>query len=275
MLSESFKSIPYNHGLAERLHIISAGDGPIILILHGWIASAAQWRQIIAGLPDGYTYLAVDLPGFGGSPPLPKEHINLVTYTEIISGLISSITESNKLYAIVGDSLGAILALRLLIAGRLNETHLFLCGCPSDGLPGIFKLSRVRGLVALYLRAIQMLPPSIANPLIKICSLVTLKNVRHIDTQMLSDIRRTDPLTAELTAKELCNPIIDDIPPQKIGDRCLIARGEKDIFVSAKSARALAERLGGDYFEFKGTRHNPKIESESKFIKNLCDFINR
>jgi pimeloyl-ACP methyl ester carboxylesterase len=229
----------------------------------------------MAALPDGYTFLAVDLPGFGESPPLPKEQINLATYTEIISGLISSITESNKLYAIVGDSLGAIVALRLLIAGRLNEPRLFLCGCPSNGLPGLFKLSRIRGLVALYLRAIQMLPPSIANPLIKICSLVTLKNIRYIDNQMLTDIRRADPLTAELTARGLCNPIIDEIPPQKFGDRCLIARGEKDIFVSAKAAKALSERLGGDYFEFEGARHNPKIESESEFIRKLSDFINR
>lgn len=275
MLSESFRSIPYNNGLAERLHVLSAGNGPVILILHGWIASASQWKQIIAALPDGYTYLAIDLPGFGESPPLPQVHINLVTYTEIISGLISSISESNKLYAVIGDSLGAILALRLLDSGSLDESRLFLCGCPSDGLPGLFKLSRVRGLVALYLRALQLLPAVIANPLIKICSLVTLKNVRYIDAQMLTDIRRADPLTAELTAKGLCNPIIDEIPSQKFGGRCLIARGNGDIFVSARTAKALAEKLGGEYFVFKEARHNPKIESESEFIKKLCDFINR
>jgi pimeloyl-ACP methyl ester carboxylesterase len=47
-----------------------AGAGPALLLLHGWAASSRYWFATQAALADIRTSYALDLPGFGESPPL-------------------------------------------------------------------------------------------------------------------------------------------------------------------------------------------------------------
>jgi pimeloyl-ACP methyl ester carboxylesterase len=49
-----------------------AGDGvrPPLLLLHGWGGSSRYWRATLAALGADRRVLALDLPGFGASPPL-------------------------------------------------------------------------------------------------------------------------------------------------------------------------------------------------------------
>jgi len=43
-----------------------AGEGPGIVLLHGWSNSADTWRPLLAELGNrGRRAIAVDLPGFG------------------------------------------------------------------------------------------------------------------------------------------------------------------------------------------------------------------
>src|SRR6478672_13931459 len=48
------------------------GDGPPVLLLHGYADSADTWRAVLDRLARaGRRALAVDLPGFGACPALP------------------------------------------------------------------------------------------------------------------------------------------------------------------------------------------------------------
>jgi pimeloyl-ACP methyl ester carboxylesterase len=46
------------------------GDGPPLLLLHGWGGSSRYWRGTLAALGHAHDMIAPDLPGFGDSPPL-------------------------------------------------------------------------------------------------------------------------------------------------------------------------------------------------------------
>lgn len=52
---------------ADRLHVARAGEGPPIVLLHGWPVTWRHWRRVIPGLAADHLVLAPDLPGLGGS----------------------------------------------------------------------------------------------------------------------------------------------------------------------------------------------------------------
>jgi pimeloyl-ACP methyl ester carboxylesterase len=52
---------------------LAGGQGPPVLLLHGWPLTSWSWRKILAPLADaGFTVIAPDLPGLGESGPAPE-----------------------------------------------------------------------------------------------------------------------------------------------------------------------------------------------------------
>jgi pimeloyl-ACP methyl ester carboxylesterase len=50
-----------------RIHYAEAGDGPPVLLLHGWPQHHYMWRKVIEELRGTYRLIAPDLRGFGWS----------------------------------------------------------------------------------------------------------------------------------------------------------------------------------------------------------------
>ena len=49
-----------------KVHYVQAGEGPVVLLLHGLGTSLVSWCRNIQPLADaGFTVLAPDLPGHG------------------------------------------------------------------------------------------------------------------------------------------------------------------------------------------------------------------
>jgi pimeloyl-ACP methyl ester carboxylesterase len=57
-----------------RLHVAEAGDGPPLLLLHGWPQHWWCWRHLIPRLAQSHRVLAPDLRGFGWSAAPPGDY---------------------------------------------------------------------------------------------------------------------------------------------------------------------------------------------------------
>jgi len=53
------------------LHVVSAGSGDPVVLLHGWPETWHEWRKLIPLLADRYRIVAPDLPGLGDSSRPP------------------------------------------------------------------------------------------------------------------------------------------------------------------------------------------------------------
>lgn len=71
--------------MAESLNICTRGEGPELVLLHGWAMHSGIWGGIVDGLASGFRVNLVDLPGHG-----INRHIPLSPDLNEVAGLILS-----------------------------------------------------------------------------------------------------------------------------------------------------------------------------------------
>jgi pimeloyl-ACP methyl ester carboxylesterase len=86
------------------------GSGEPLLLLHALGASRRAWAPVLPALAARFDVLAVDLPGFGGSPPLPPgEEPSPAALARVVADLLSDLGADAP--HVVGNSLGGWVAL--------------------------------------------------------------------------------------------------------------------------------------------------------------------
>lgn len=91
-----------------RFHVAVAGEGPPVLLLHGFPQFWYAWRHQLSALADaGYQAIAVDLRGFGASDKPPKGY-DTYTSTADVAALVRSLGHERAVVA--GQGLGGWIA---------------------------------------------------------------------------------------------------------------------------------------------------------------------
>jgi pimeloyl-ACP methyl ester carboxylesterase len=92
-----FRQVAGSRGNAIR--VASAGEGPLVLMVHGFPESWFSWRhQIPAIAAMGFTAAAIDVRGYGGSDkPLGVEHYTLLELANDIAAVIEGLGESSAI----------------------------------------------------------------------------------------------------------------------------------------------------------------------------------
>jgi pimeloyl-ACP methyl ester carboxylesterase len=91
-----------------RLHVAEAGDGPLVVLLHGFPEFWWSWRHQLAGLAKaGFHVVAPDLRGYGASDKPPRGY-DAPTLAADVAGLVRALGERTA--TIVGHDWGGHLA---------------------------------------------------------------------------------------------------------------------------------------------------------------------
>ena len=90
------------------------GDGPPIVLLHGYADSADTWRQSLALLArTGQRAVAFDLPGFGTAAPLRRDPILPQLDEFALAAVRYAAGRGSEPVIVAGNSLGGCVVLRL------------------------------------------------------------------------------------------------------------------------------------------------------------------
>lgn len=122
------------------LHVRILGDGPPLLLLHGWMGTSVSWRKVVEPLSQRFRVIVPDMRGYGESdkPLGGYDGMNLV---EDLLGLLNRIGVDKC--GVIGHDMGAIPA--LLLAASSPERVYFL-GYVDEPLPG-YNLDRFTAFV--------------------------------------------------------------------------------------------------------------------------------
>ena len=114
-----------------RLHAVTGGDGPPLLLVHGWPQTWYQFRLIMPGLARDFSVVAVDQRGIGLSDKPPGGYDTATLASDLVK-LMDAL--GHPRFALYGTDVGMPIAYALAADHRDRVDRLVVSEAP---LPGI------------------------------------------------------------------------------------------------------------------------------------------
>ncbi len=261
---------------ALNLHYNRQGDGPDVLLVHGWASSGQMWSRLMRDLGHMACFWAVDLYGFGLSPrPTENEPLHIQHHADMLLEFCAHYHIRPK--AIVGHSMGGMLALKLaasqpdlieklilmspVVTGRFGHPIEFSWLFNND--IGTFTLSKSKPLWTL---AQTVISPIFTRPAHWYLDQATAARIQ-LDFQRASWQASTHALHS--IARENMHPHLHNIHHPT-----LVILGSKDTTVSPTEGRLAASHLPhAQLLELPHTHHQPLDEQPERVVKAIQDFL--
>jgi len=238
-----------------------AGQGPAILILHGWGGSSDSWIQVQEILArEGFKVICPDFPGFGKSKT-PFEPWGVKEYGNFVLNLTKILELQN--FFLLGHSFGGRVAIKFSVLYPEKIKSLILCD--SAGI------KQKWGLGEKLIFQISKLGNAIFTPTPLKRFKDKAKNLFYIFLRH-RDYAKADGTMRETIKKVLTEDLLKDLPQIKI--RTLIIWGESDKLVPVKYAHIFKEKIENSELKIlPKIGHSPHLEVPEKLAKIIIQFL--
>lgn len=240
-----------------------AGEGPAILVLHGWGGASDSWLEVQRIVSEqGYKVICPDFPGFGKTPP-PPEPWDIGDYTNLILNFTQKLGLDR--FFLLAHSFGGRISIKF--ASQYPEKIKKLILCDSAGIkpkPGlktriIFWLARIGNAIFTPKHLIRFKDSA--------------RNLFYIF------LRNRDYVKANGVMKETIKKIFaEDLLPElsKIKTKTLIVWGKIDRMVPLKYGYIFKEKIENSELEvLPKIGHSPHLETPRKLAEIILEFLNR
>lgn len=116
-----------------KLHYLTAGKGPAVILLHGYTQTSRMWKPVIPKLADKFMVIAPDLPGIGDSD-IPADGLDMKTAAIRIHALAKSLGIQKA--RIVGHDIGLMVAYAYAAQFPAETEKLAVMDAFLPGVPG-------------------------------------------------------------------------------------------------------------------------------------------
>ena len=113
-----------------RLHYVKMGEGPLLILLHGWPQTWYEWHKVMPALASKFTVVAPDLRGLGLSEKT-RSGYDKHTVANDITALIRHLGKRSAI--VVGHDMGGKVAYVLSLLHPELVTKLILVDCMPPG----------------------------------------------------------------------------------------------------------------------------------------------
>jgi pimeloyl-ACP methyl ester carboxylesterase len=123
-----------------------SGSGPPLVLLHGIGLDHRVWEPVVPMLEPEREAIAVDLPGFGASPPLSGQP-TIPTLADAVQELIGDLRLDRP--HVAGNSLGGAIALELGARGAARTVCALSPAGLAKGREGLYERGSLRAIHAI------------------------------------------------------------------------------------------------------------------------------
>ncbi|WP_209331127.1 alpha/beta fold hydrolase [Lunatimonas salinarum] len=243
------------------------GNGPAVVLLHGFCESKEMWESFQSSLSTAYTVYCPDLPGFGDSPLGGTDEFSLEAVASQLREWMENVPITDPV--LIGHSLGGYVSLAL--AQQLGNRLKGLCLFHSTAFPDNEEKKKTRNKTVVFLEKHgsrvfvdsflpQLFPEEKQEELSEtIAKLVA--EARKIPVEVLI------AYTKAMRDRSDNTEVLKNIAAKK----GMIA-GEWDIAVPLENSRKHSDWVD-HYLELKGTGHMGMFEKPNETLVYLEQFL--
>ncbi len=266
----------------QPIYTVQAGkpNRQIALLIHGWSSSSYALNPLMGLLAQRFNTIAVDLPGYGKSPPFP-ERVTIKKYAEFLADLLEEISDGPVV--LVGHSMGGMISLTLsLLHPALVERMVLLNPTITGKLSTSINVSIAPitllerfGLGSMIVSAVEGLFVGITDRLMRPVSFSTRTGITEQDyVRLRADARR--PGQGRVRAECFFAMRENNLSGQlgKIEIPSLVIWGAEDNTVPLRDASIIADEWGlADLRIFPKAGHWPHFETPDNTRRQVASFL--
>ena len=245
------------------------GEGPPLVLLHGFVGHSREWRRQIDDLSDEFTVVAWDAPGSGRSSD-PPESFRLPDYADCLAAFIDALGLGRP--HVVGLSFGGALALELYRRHPTIPMSLVLAAAYA-GWAGSLPDEIIRQRLRQTLEAADSPPDQLVRSMIPtmFSGSPPAKPVEEFKGIMLE----IHPAGLRAMARSLAEADLRDILP-RITVPTLLLYGDNDVRAPLTVAQDLHARIPGSRLAvMPGVGHMSSVEAPERFNVEVRGFLRR
>lgn len=243
-----------------RLSYAEAGQGRPLVCVHGNFASKRWFTELLDTPPPGWRVLALDLPNFGSSAPLP-EAISIEAYARYLHGFVTALALPPLV--LLGHSLGGTVA--QAYAARYPETLAGLVLVSTSAPDGLKTPEAHYALLELFKTNRELLKQALVP-------MMPTRQPPYLEA-LVDDAFAMHPEAFTGNARALAQIDLRQ-GLQAVGCPALVLRGDLDPLITEAMARATAEALPNARLHLlTGIGHSPQVEDPVRFYGILTAFL--
>jgi pimeloyl-ACP methyl ester carboxylesterase len=255
------------------------GDGPPLVMLHGWADSADTWRHVLAaaGRRDRRA-LAVDLPGFGAADPVGSGPV-LPQLDDFTAELVEWAAEDDEAI-LAGNSLGGALALRAAERGPDLPLMGVVPVAPAGlDMPRWFDLVERDPILSRLLALPVPLPELVLREAVgRVYRTLAFAHPSAVERKAIDTFtsHHRDRATVHRimeSARRLIPELDDCFELERVACPVLLVWGARDRMVSPRGAERVLEALPTARLELiEDCGHCPQLEAPDDLVRLLLGF---
>jgi pimeloyl-ACP methyl ester carboxylesterase len=258
------------------------GEGPPVVLLHGFADSADTWRLVLDRLARrDRRALAVDLPGFGTASPLRPEGSMLEQLDAFARAAVDfAAAQSGGPVVLSGNSLGGCLALRA--AEDADAPLAGIVPIAPAGLehPRWFSIIEREPLVRLVLSSPVPLPSALLRAAVgevyRQLAFARPRAIAHEVVRAFTDHHATKSNVVRIldNGRRLLPELHSPFRLDRVECPVLLVWGDRDRMVTHRGARLVTEALPATTYELlEGIGHCPQLEAPERVSELLLEFL--